>query len=175
MSGLPGHRGIEHVGLTVPDLDAAERFLVDVLGAQVVFDGGTIDDPDTMERVLGARKGASCRYRFFRLGNGPNLEVFEYTGGSGDRPPGNADAGGHHLALYVDDIGPACAHLSAHGVEMSGPPERIETGPAAGSDWVYFKAPWGLQMELVSYPNGKAYERDAAVRLWKPEPTVGAS
>ncbi len=29
---LPGLRGIEHVGLTVPDLDAAVRFFVDVLG-----------------------------------------------------------------------------------------------------------------------------------------------
>jgi hypothetical protein len=24
---------------------------------------------------------------------------------------------------------------------------------------VYFLAPWGLQLELVSYPNGKAFDR----------------
>lgn len=47
-------------------------------------------------------------------------------------------------------------------------PEHIESGPAAGSRWVYFRTPWGLQMELVSYPCGKGYERDAAVKLWSP-------
>jgi len=28
-----------------------------------------------------------------------------------------------------------------------------------GQRWVYFRAPWGLQLELVSYPNGKAFDR----------------
>jgi glyoxylase I family protein len=167
MTGLPGLRGGEHVGLTVPDLDAAARFLVDVLGAQVVFDGGTISDEDTMVRVLGARPGDSTRYKFFRLGAGLNLEVFEYRTEDKGRHPGNHQAGGHHLALYVDEIGPAVAHLRAHGLEVDDP-EYIESGPAAGSNWVYFKAPWGLQMELVSYPQGKAYEAEASVKLWNP-------
>lgn len=168
MSGLPGLRGGEHIGLTVPDLEAATRFLCDVLGAVVVFDGGPIEDEDTVTRVLGAEPGDRCRYRFLRLGHGLNLEVFEYRTADPGRMPGNHQAGGHHVALYVDDIHAAVNHLAEHGVAMAGPPERIEKGPAAGSDWVYFRAPWGLQMELVSYPGGKAYERDAAVRLWSP-------
>ena len=168
MSGLPGLRGGEHIGLTVPNLAQAERFLCDVLGAVMIFDGGTIADEDTMVRVLGGKAGDSCRYKFFRLGTGLNLEVFEYHTALGGSRPGNPQPGGHHIALYVDDIGPAAQHLAAHGVEMSGPPEHIDTGPAAGSDWLYFKAPWGLQMELVSYPNGKAYERTAQLRLWSP-------
>lgn len=167
MTGLPGLRGAEHLGITVPDLVAAERFLVDVLGAQPVFDGGETSDPDVMTRVLGARPGDSMRYRFYRLGTGLNLEVFEYRTADRGRHPGNHQAGGHHLALYVDDIAPAVAHLRAHGISVDDP-EYIATGPAAGSHWVYFKAPWGLQMELVSYPNGKGYEEGAAVRLWNP-------
>ncbi len=164
---LPGLRGGEHLGLTVPDLDAAERFLVEVLGAQVVFDGGTIADEDVMIRVLGANRGDSTRYKFFRLGHGLNLEVFEYATKDRGRHPGNHQAGGHHLALYVDEIGPAVEHLRAHGVPVDDP-ETIESGPAAGSHWVYFKAPWGLQLELVSYPHGKGYEAGASVRLWNP-------
>lgn len=167
MTGLPGLRGGEHLGLTVPDLDAAERFLVDVLGAQVVFDGGRTDDPDVMTRVLGANPGDSMRYKFFRLGQGLNLEVFEYHTKDRGQHPGNHQPGGHHLALYVDEIGPAVEHLRAHGIPVDDP-EYIESGPAAGSHWVYFKAPWGLQMELVSYPNGKGYEAGASVRLWNP-------
>lgn len=167
MSGLPGMRGVEHVGITVPDLDAATRFFVDVLGAQVVFDGGLIADEDVMTRVLGADRGDSARYRFLRLGHGPNFEVFEYQTANPGRHPGNHQAGGHHLAIYVDDIAPAVEHLRAHGIAVD-EPEHIAQGPAAGSDWVYFRAPWGLQMELVSYPGGKAYEAGAAVRLWHP-------
>lgn len=168
MSGLPGLRGAEHIGLTVPDLDAAERFLCDVLGAVMVFDGGRIEDADSLTRILGTTPDNPCRYRFYRLGHGLNLEVFEYSApGSAAHPP-NAGTGGHHIALYVDDIHAAAAHLEAHGVVTAGAPEHIEEGPAAGSDWLYFRAPWGLQMELVSYPNGKGYEREADVKLWTP-------
>jgi hypothetical protein len=37
-----------------------------------------------------------------------------------------------------------------------------------GQRWVYFLSPWGMQLELVSFPNGKAYEKDAPVKLWNP-------
>jgi glyoxylase I family protein len=164
---LPGLRGAEHLGLTVPDLEAACAFLVEVIGAVEVFDGGTIEDPDVMTRVLRAPAGTTTRYRFLRLGTGLNLEVFEYAPATG-APPGNHAAGGHHIALYVDDIDAAHAHLAAHGVALSGPPEHIADGPAAGSAWFYFRAPWGLQMECVSYPDGKAYEATAETRLWSP-------
>jgi hypothetical protein len=35
-------------------------------------------------------------------------------------------------------------------------------GPAEGNRWIYFLAPWGMQFELVSYPDGKAFDRRAA-------------
>jgi hypothetical protein len=35
-------------------------------------------------------------------------------------------------------------------------------GPAEGNRWVYFLAPWGMQFELVSYPSGKAWDRQSA-------------
>lgn len=37
-------RGIQHIGVTAPDLDATTRFIVDRLGAGVVYDGLTADD-----------------------------------------------------------------------------------------------------------------------------------
>jgi hypothetical protein len=33
-------------------------------------------------------------------------------------------------------------------------------GPSEGQRWIYFRAPWGMQFELVSYPGGKAFARD---------------
>lgn len=35
----------------------------------------------------------------------------------------------------------------------------LDEGMSAGESWVYFKAPWGMQLELVSFPEGKAYEK----------------
>jgi glyoxylase I family protein len=37
-----------------------------------------------------------------------------------------------------------------------------------GQRWVYFLTPWGMQCELVSFPEGKAYEKDSPVLLWHP-------
>ncbi|MBL4826861.1 MAG: hypothetical protein JKY66_03975 [Spongiibacteraceae bacterium] len=41
-------------------------------------------------------------------------------------------------------------------------------GPSGGQTWVYFLAPWGMQLELVSYPKGKQYEHDYELLLWHP-------
>jgi hypothetical protein len=46
-------------------------------------------------------------------------------------------------------------------------------GGNAGQRWLYFRSPWGLQFELVSYPGGKAYEKDAPVKLWHPAHPAG--
>ena len=76
--------------------------------------------------------------------------------------------GGHHLPFYVDDFEAALAHLRAHGVRIMGEPTVRTAGPNAGQTWVYFLTPWGMQCELVSFPNGKGYEKDTSRRLWHP-------
>lgn len=168
---LPGLRGGDHIGVTVPDLEAATRFLVDVLGAEQFYDLGPFSaDDDWMTVHLGVRADAVMRkLRFFRLGTGLNLEVFEYTADDQNpTPPRNSDVGGHHIALYVDDIDAAVEYLVAHAVEVMGRPTVRTSGPSGGQSWVYFRAPWGLQFELVSYPAGKAYEADSPTKLWDP-------
>ena len=170
MAGLPGLRGAEHLGITVPDLDEAERFLVDVLGAVPVYTlGAKRADDDWMTTQLGVHPRTVIReIRFYRLASGTNLEVFQYDAADGQAgPPRNSDIGGHHLALYVDDLDAAVAHLRAHDVEVMGEP-IASAGASAGQRWIYFRAPWGMQFELVSFPDGKAYEAGATVRLWHP-------
>ncbi|MFF4761544.1 VOC family protein [Streptomyces sp. NPDC001292] len=100
---------------------------------------------------------------------GPNFEIFEYEApDQSPRPPRNSDVGGHHLAFYVEDLDEAVAHLRGRGVRVLGEP-TASSGPSSGQRWVYFLTPWGMQLELVSFPAGKAYEKDAPVRLWQPE------
>ena len=40
--GLPGLAGAEHIGITVPDLEAATRFFVDVIGCKAIFEVGPL-------------------------------------------------------------------------------------------------------------------------------------
>jgi len=168
--GIPGLRGGDHFGFTVPDLDEAEAFLVDVLGAVHVYTlGCKRADDDWMAVHLGVHPRTEIReIRFYRLGNGLNLETFSYDAADGQAPqPRNSDIGGHHLALYVDDMDAAVEYLRSKGVEIMGAPVA-SAGASTGQRWVYFRSPWGMQFELVSYPRGKAYEDGAPVLLWHP-------
>ena len=71
--------------------------------------------------------------RFYRCGFGLNLEVFEYEPHEGQRDvPRNSDLGGHHLALYVDDMDAAVEYLAVAGCGSS--PARSRAGtPRPGS------------------------------------------
>jgi catechol 2,3-dioxygenase-like lactoylglutathione lyase family enzyme len=160
--GLPGLRRVDHLGFTVPDLDEATRFLVDVIGCEYLYSLGPFRDDadDWMSAHLGVHPRATIpENRFFRCGGQAIFEVFQYTAPDQRRlVPRNSDVGGHHVALYVDDLDLAVDHLRAEGVTVLGDP-TASTGPHAGQRWVYFLAPWGMQFELVSYPGGKAFDR----------------
>jgi catechol 2,3-dioxygenase-like lactoylglutathione lyase family enzyme len=169
--GLPGLAGVEHVGLTVPDLDAATAFFVGVLGCVQVFEAGPFRaDDNWMAEHLNVHPRAEIRrLRMVKCGTGPALELFEYVAPDQARTgPANSDVGGHHVAFYVEDMATAVRYLRERGVRVLGEPTTLTTGPSAGLTFVYFLAPWGLQLELVSYPRGLAYEAGSAVRLWRP-------
>ena len=159
---IPGLRRLDHVGFTVPDLDEATRFLVDVLGFEYLYPLGPFSsDDDWMADHLNVHPRTVMRQnRWFRCGDQAILEVFDYESpNQEDDPPRNSDIGGHHVAFYVDDIDAAVAYLRDKGVRVLGDPTASK-GPAEGNRWVYFLAPWGMQFELVCHPHGKAYDRD---------------
>lgn len=170
-AGLPGLLGVEHVGLTVPEMEAATRFFVDILGGEVLFEiGPFVADDDWMKQHLGVHPRAVIRkLRMLRLAAGPSVELFEYETPDRDASrPRNSDGGGHHLAFYVQDMAAAVAYLRDHGVTVMGEPTTMVEGASAGLSWVYFLSPWGLQLELVSAPGGLAYARQGGRPMWRP-------
>ena len=158
---LPGLRRVDHLGFTVPDLEQAHAFLVDVLGFEFMYANGPFrHDDDWMTTHLAVHPRAEMHNRFYRCSGETLLEVFEYSApDQRDTPPRNSDVGGHHVALYVDDLDAAVEHLRAEGVEVFAGP-TASTGPGEGNRWIYFRSPWGMQFELVSYPHGKAFDRE---------------
>lgn len=158
---VPGLRRVDHIGFTVPDLEAARTWLVDVLGCEYLYSLGPFERGGEwmVEHLNVDPRARMARLHFFKLGGQAIFEVFHYEApGQSQVVPKNSDVGGHHVAFYVDDIDAAVAYLRGRGVRVLGDPTR-STGPSEGQRWVYFLAPWGMQFELVSYPEGKAFDR----------------
>jgi catechol 2,3-dioxygenase-like lactoylglutathione lyase family enzyme len=168
---LPGLRTVDHVGLSVPDLDQAVDFFVDVLGAVEVFRHGPYGPSgDHSTRQFDRHPDSVVDgIAMVRIGT-MNVELLQYSAPDQvTRWPSTSDYGGHHLALYVDDLDAAVAHLEERGVRVLGEPMALP-GPESGPDarFIFFRAPWGLFCEFVSYPGGKAYTAETDVRLMDP-------
>lgn len=170
-NGIPGLRGMDHIGFTVPNLDEAVDFFVNVIGCEAFYElGPFMFDDDWMQAQLNVHPRAVMkRLRFLRCKNGSNFELFEYDApDQNTKQPKNSDVGGHHLALYVDDFDVALSFLKSNAIRILGEPTIRTAGPSAGQTWVYFLSPWGMQLELLSYPGGKGYEKETSRRLWHP-------
>lgn len=167
---MPGVRGVNHIGITVPDLAQAEAFFSDVLACQKAMSFGPFrDDTGTfMQDVLDVDPRAVIEeITLMRCGFGSNIELFHYTAPDQKTvTPRNSDIGGHHIAFYVDDIDAVAAYLKDKGLKVNMGPIPVAEGPAAGQSILYFSAPWGLQLEAISFPGGMAYEKDGGPVLW---------
>lgn len=167
---MPGMRGINHIGLTVPDLAQAESFFSDVLGCEKATSFGPFEDDQGtfMQDLLDVDPRAVIEtISLMRCGNGSNIELFKYTAPDQKTVAArNSDIGGHHIAFYVEDIDAAAAYLKSQNIRTLMGPLPVNEGPAAGQTILYFFAPWGLQLEAISFPQGMAYEKDGGPVLW---------
>ena len=59
--------------------------------------------------------------------------------------------GAMHLAFDVDDIQAKVKELEAKGVKFLTPPNVVTEGDLKGWNWVYFKDPDGITLELIEY------------------------
>jgi catechol 2,3-dioxygenase-like lactoylglutathione lyase family enzyme len=169
MNGIPGLAGTDHIGFTVPDIEAATKFFVDVIGCTQAYEiGPFVSDDNWMADQLGVDPRAAVKsLRMFRCKTGANFELFEYQlEGMALTPPQNSDVGGHHLGFYVDNIGAAVDYLKAQGLTVQGEIVTMEEGPSKGLSWVYFLSPWGMQLELVSAPSGQQVLDENPNALW---------
>lgn len=169
-AGLRGLRGVDHVGITVPDVEQAGAFFVDVLGCDLLYEREPPGDDSPQDR-LGVPAGTRIRaVRFLRCANGANIELFEFSSPEQrEEFPRPSDFGIQHLAFYVDDLDVAVEHLRRHGVELMSGPNPLP-GPESGKDnrFIYARTSWGLTVELISYPGRMAYESRGDVHRWRP-------
>ena len=126
--------GVHHVGLAVPDLEAAQRFFCDVLNWDVV--GGRPDYPSIF--VSDGR----IVLTLWRLADPHNAVAFDRR----------ANVGLHHLALAVaDEAALAAVHdrVRAHpGVTVEFPPEPSR--PGSSTRHFICAMPGGIRIEFAT-------------------------
>ena len=167
-------RGVDHIGITVPDVDSAAHFFEQAFGAVAVYDvlplgGKPMQGADT-EHQLGLTPGASIVHmRLMRIGDGPSLELFQIDGATKEKPVTINGMGLTHIGLYVDDIQAAAARFQAAGGTLLSPVHPL-AGVEAGKQnaGVYGTAPWGSLIELLTYPDGITYTTNSHVTRWTP-------
>lgn len=175
--GLPGLSHIDHIGLTVPDLDAAVLFYSDVIGGHELYRLGPFDaaemppDDDGRDWTEAHINVARARLTIAMLQIGPTLmlELFQYEKPTDQKrmPPRNCDWGGHHIAFKVTDLDVAKTYLESKGCKVMAGPIVLDQGPCATTRVNYILDPWGNQLELVEYAT-QAFESSASVQIYRP-------
>ena len=132
---------LDHVGIVVPDLDAATAFFTDTLGFRPVREATLGEAADRLPETFGAPDGATLRVAFFET-QGGTVELLEWTApGAATDVRAPQDAGTAHLALAVSDVAVVAARLgTVPGVTVFEPHRR---------GFVYVRTPWGLLLQLV--------------------------
>lgn len=167
-------RGIEHIGITVPDHDAACAFFKAAFGAEPLFsqtatNGGpfTAAEMGPMNRLRPGTR--ALRISVLRLQDGPNVEIFEI-----DRPSGNpesnvADYGISHFSVMVTDLDAAIDRfVAAGGTTLSDPYDLDAPEDGPGNRGVFGRAPWGLLIEMESLPAPMTYLPGTDAVRWRP-------
>lgn len=164
--------GVQHIGFTVPDLGQAVSFFETFFGGVVCLSTGKLDVDDIyMARRLGVPGDRRIEdITVMRVGNGSNLELFQYSGEPNTDEPlkRNSQSGGYHIAFQVDDCAAAAERLRAAGIEVLDGPNYVESGVMQGLTWCYLKAPWGQFLEIVSMDGPLGAEREGGHPQWSP-------
>ena len=172
----PVIRGVNHIGITVPDIEAAKSFLIDAFGGQLIYQSFGPEDPPRQgpefEQAVGAFPGTIVRAQaMVKIGTGPDIELYEMHGPEQAQPIRASDFGITHFALYTDDIDASVERFEkAGGTPLTAPraiPYGTEKGP--GTKVCYCGMPWGTTMEFITTPDRMAYHDHTDLRRWQDE------
>jgi glyoxylase I family protein len=118
--------GMEHIGLSVSDLERSIDFYCNHLGFKLVR---IMEGSELVGKVVGM---PGCKVRIAHLGLGPSvLELFHYADPVGDPIPTDrkqADKGFSHLGLRSADVRGMYSKLRDSGVKFISEPVEFRAG-----------------------------------------------
>ncbi|MEL6579631.1 MAG: VOC family protein [Cyanobacteria bacterium J06621_12] len=152
----PYPKTINHIGLTVTDLDKAIAWYQEILGYRLILGPLDLVPDDThfgrMARdILGSRLKRG-RFAHLATGNGVGLELFEFDDPEAGQRENSMEYwknGYYHIAITDPDV----AQL-AEQIVVSGGKQRTkvwEIFPDSGYYLVYCEDPWGNVIEIYSH------------------------
>lgn len=152
-------KNIDHIALTVPDIDEATKFFEKAFNAQWGLEGLNKNEPPITgpqaELVFGMKKGGQVRARrVLKLNGGTNIELYEYGNMPQQRAAHTYDYGYQHFAVLVDDLAKMAHDFQAAGgkllqTEIYQDAAKEEKSPHQG--WLYGETPWGSIIEMVTF------------------------
>src|SRR5690625_4236067 len=125
---------------------------------QVAYESQTLEDPprggSEVERFLGIPEDSKItRQRMIVIGNGPNIEMFQFENTSPSRPLDLEDYGYNHRSFYTDDIKAAFEKMKiAGGEQLSEIHENTRYEDTEGNGTDKYRTPWGSLIEIQTKP-----------------------
>ncbi|OTA66001.1 Glyoxalase/Bleomycin resistance protein/Dihydroxybiphenyl dioxygenase [Hypoxylon sp. EC38] len=150
------NHAINHMGLSVPNLEEALKWYTEVLG--FVSLGPTIVEdrsvnPDTAVFRICPPGFNKVKVAYLTTGNGVGLELFEFLDPRMDPNLASSFESGRdfrrggifHFAVTVPDV-----EAMAKKAEQHGGKRIAQTVRVFGEDGVYIQDPWGNGIEVIS-------------------------
>ena len=146
--------GVNHVGLTVTDLERSIAFYTEVLECEVVMrqekQGGYL-------AAIVGYPDVDVKMAHLRLpGSELRLELFEYRSPRSalrDLQPRNV--GNAHVCFVASDLDKLYERLVERGVDTFSPPVQVDTGANKGGVSLYLHDPDGITVEVFQPPPGR--------------------
>lgn len=154
---------VDHVAVTVPDLEQATAFFEKAFGGTIVLEGLTFDEGPwggrDAEISFGLPRGGQVlARRVMNIGGSTNIELFVFAGMEPQRAAHTYDFGLQHFAVYVDDLSETAKNVLDAGGKLyaeDGMIQAIRRGAGPHYGWMYCETPWGSVIEIVTFQEGK--------------------
>ncbi len=140
---------VDHVGLTVTDLNAAIAWYGTVFGLRVVKGPDVIGGKEDRVRDIFGPDVGDFRIAYLGTAAGVRLQLFEFTAPPVERRAESFEywrTGISHLGLACADVAAAVARLVAHG----GRQRSAIHGELPGPVYCYCEDPDGNVIELIA-------------------------
>ncbi len=150
-------RSIAHIGISVPDLDAAIAWYEDVLGFRLIGAAGEVDltDDSHFAHLCTDIFGADCkrlRLAHISTANGAALELFQFVDPVNETPDDNFEYwrnGIFHFCVVDPDVSGLAARIEQTGGKIRSKVWDLFEGQPY--QLIYCEDPFGTVLEIYSH------------------------
>ena len=139
---------IDHINISVTDLEISKRFFIDLLGFELDKEGEL--EGEWIDRVVGLENVKAKYSKLILPGAETCMELIQYYRPVGDKDPKSGvsnQIGFRHIAFEVENIEMVYGRLKAAGVKMFSELQVYNQGKKL----CYFAGPDDVILELAEY------------------------